>query len=304
MKKKLSILALSATVLLSACGNTSTTKEAQTISSVEQTNAINIEDNQTATSISVDTNDVDDVTTDNETDTLIAELESNYGITEPMSFARGDSTGNWRIARAYTNASADEFVVDYAKAYMQSGDVHFIVNFYLNTTTMLRLNNEILNVRITEYVDKEENDASTIGNGMFLKEESYDMSNGQLFSDESDENAGTVLSYDLVSKVKEVIDDAVGENEKITDVVLNDSTLTICVDLSEANTSILSAKDIALMRISSITDEILDLDDNYTNTWETIVIDFGKEGKAQLNKSMIVNSGYGKYFDYTDDILQ
>ena len=112
------------------------------------------------------------------------------------------------------------------------------------------------------------------------------------------------MSYDLVSKVKEVIDDAVGENEKITDVVLNDSTLTICVDLSEANTSILSAKDIALMRISSITDEILDLDDNYTNTWETIVIDFGKEGKAQLNKSMIVNSGYGKYFDYTDDILQ
>ena len=308
MKKTMSIMMLLATVLLTACSNNSnTTQDINTSSLQESMASTSAESNDVSEISNQNTKELTDSASTNsedEIDSLKAELENNYGITEPMSFARGDATGKWKVERIYTNVPTRQFAVDYAKIYMQSGDIHFIVDFYLNTTTMLRLNNNILDVRTTEYVDKEEHDASLIGNGMLLSEESYDMTNGRLFATESDENAGTASPDDLIAKVREAIDGSVGKDEKITDVVLNGSALTIFVDLSKAETSILSAKDIALMRISSIADDILDLDDQYMNAWETIVLDFGQEGKATLNKGMIINSGYGKYFEFTDDILK
>ena len=241
---------------------------------------------------------------ESENDILKAELKEKYDITEPESFVRGDATGKWRYVLIYNKNTVNKFAVDYAKAYMQSGDIHYIINFYLKTTSMLQLNNDILIVRTTEYVDKEELNASVIGGGLLLSDESYDMTNGQLFSVKSDESAGTVSAEDLISNIKKVIDGGVGKDEKIIDVIFNGSELQIIVDFSKADTSILTARDIALSRISSITDPILDLDDSYTNTWDTIVIDFGDVGKAVLNKKMIHNNGFGKYFEYSDDILK
>lgn len=50
---------------------------------------------------------------------------------------------------------------------------------------------------------------------------------------------------------------------------------------------------------------ILDMGNKYTNTWQTITIDCGSLGKAVFDKSMIVNHGYGNYFDYVDgDLLK
>ena len=238
------------------------------------------------------------------TKALQDELNAKYGVRKPSKFVKGDATGNWRVTTIATGTPTSDFVVDYANAYMASGDVHYIVNFTLKTTTMLRLYSNVLDVKTTEYVDKEEHDASLIGQGYVLFEGSYDTTTGEQFSANVDANAGTVDAESLVEIVKEVIVGQVGSDEKIVDVQFDGSNLTVVVDLSGADTSIISARDIAISRISSITDKILGLDDSFTNTWETITIDFGEIGKAVLDKSMIKNQGYGKFFDYDDSILQ
>lgn len=245
---------------------------------------------------------------DSESDGLSAlkkELDEKYGVTEPTSFVRGDNTGKWRKVVVYNGTPTEDYAVDYAKAYMNDGDIHYIINLGLKTTTMLRTSSlGILDTKTTEYVDKEEHDASIIGEGLLLSEKSFNMETGEEFSSESDANAGTVSDEELIAKVKEVIAGQVGEGEVITDVAFDGSNLTVYVDMSGADTKMFSARDISLSRISSITDQILDLDDSYTNTWETITVDFGEVGKAELNKGMIKNGGLGKYFEFSDDILK
>ena len=121
---------------------------------------------------------------------------------------------------------------------------------------------------------------------------------------EADPEKGTADTDSLITAVKEAVSGAVGEGEEITDVALDGDNLTVFVDLSNADTSKFSAADIALNRLSSITDGILALDDSFTNTWNTVTIDFGDVGSAVLTKDMIKNDGFGKYFDFTDDILK
>ena len=233
-----------------------------------------------------------------EIEALKAELKEKYDISEPSKFAKGDTTGKWRINTVANSTPPNDYAVDYAKAYMSEGDVYYIVNLSLKTTNQFRLNNNILEVYTTEYVDKEEHDASAIGSGMEYSDKYYDMSTGEELTSEADESAGTVESDELITAVKEAIDGAVGEGEKITDVTFDGTTLTVKVDMSGADTSMFSAAEIAEDRISSITDNILELDDKYYNTWEKVTVDFGNIGAITLDKTDVVNNGYGKYFDY------
>ena len=39
-------------------------------------------------------------------------------------------------------------------------------------------------------------------------------------------------------------------------------------------------------------------------SWETITLDFGSAGKAILDKSLVVDQGLGKFFNFSDDILK
>ena len=86
-------------------------------------------------------------------------------------------------------------------------------------------------------------------------------------------------------------------------MTLENSVLTISVDLSGADTSLLSLDDIAYTRVGSITDEVLDLDDVY-DLWNTIILDFGPEGIATFDKSDAEDGPVGRYFDYQDDVLK
>ena len=56
----------------------------------------------------------------------------------------------------------------YYNEYMQDGEIHYIVSFATNTTTVIRTHDGYLSVDVTEYVDKEEHDAATLGSGMLL----------------------------------------------------------------------------------------------------------------------------------------
>lgn len=113
-----------------------------------------------------------------------------------------------------------------------------------------------------------------------------------------------VTSDDLVPAVEAAIEGTVGEGEEITGVTFDGSDLKITVDMSGAKTDMFPVKDIAESRISSITDAILELNDSYYNLWETITIDFGTVGSATLDKTIVVDDGFGKYFDFPVGILK
>lgn len=82
---------------------------------------------------------------------------------------RNDVTGRWRLARVATTISTEEFALDYYKAFFKDDDeVHIIVNFTLNTTTVLNVFGDTISCDIHEYIDKEEHDASVLAGGMLL----------------------------------------------------------------------------------------------------------------------------------------
>lgn len=108
---------------------------------------------------------------------------------------------------------------------------------------------------------------------------------------------------DPINEVKAAAENGIGEGESVTDVILENGVLTISVDLSGADTSLLSLDDIAYTRVGSITDEVLDLDDVY-DLWNTIILDFGLEGTATFDKSEVEDGPVGRYFDYQDDVLK
>ncbi len=108
----------------------------------------------------------------------------------------------------------------------------------------------------------------------------------------------------FVKEIKNLIADDIGEGESITDVKLNDKDLCIQVDISDGDTSILTLDDLAISRTSSITDDILGLED-YDELWETITVDFGNIGKITNSKADIETNEYGlRYFPPENFIIE
>ena len=106
-----------------------------------------------------------------------------------------------------------------------------------------------------------------------------------------------ITEEEYLSLVNDAIAGAVGKNENITDVSLNNKTLTISVDITKANDDAniqFAPEEIAVSRASSITDEILELD---TSLWDTVVVDFGNIGTVTNKKENVIQSEYGNYFD-------
>lgn len=82
---------------------------------------------------------------------------------------RNDITGRWRLARVADTTPTEKYALDYYKAFFKDDDeVHIIVNFTLNTTTVLNVFGDTIFCDIHEYTDKEEHDASALAGGMLL----------------------------------------------------------------------------------------------------------------------------------------
>lgn len=104
-------------------------------------------------------------------DNIIGKSDKDYlEISDQKpSEVRNDVTGNWRKSTISENVDIQEYLLSYEDLYMQEDEVHFIINFNYNTTTVVNKFNGLLFVDINEYVEKEEHDADTLGNGMLLK---------------------------------------------------------------------------------------------------------------------------------------
>lgn len=101
---------------------------------------------------------------------------------------RTDKTGNWKKVVDSKNFNMPENAIAYAEEYMENGEIHYLVSFATNTTTMINDLGGMLFVNITEYKDKEEHSADTIGNGMIYKSYNVYKDDGTIEDlDEADE---------------------------------------------------------------------------------------------------------------------
>ena len=245
-----------------------------------------------------------------EKEKLQFELKEKYGINKPLDFQQDFSTNGQKYVVISNETPPSSYAVKYANAYMEPGDLHYICNLYLNTTTKIGIidipledGDYTVKVETHEYERLEEMDVRTIGEGMLLTTEHFSYNTGKEFTAETDETAGTVSVDDLVSSVEEIIADAVSD-EEVLSVSFDGKDLCIKDDLSNVDLGVLPARDFAESQISSITDSVLELEDEYYNTWETVTVDFGSVGKATFDKSMVVDNGYGKFFQYDGNALQ
>ena len=158
----------------------------------------------------------------------------------------------------------------------------------------------LLDVTIYEYVDKEEHDAKVLFSGMVLDEYFIDIDSGEILNAQETTSTKEVSPDNFIADVKDVIQGAISSKvEAITDVVLENGDLCVYVDFSKADPSPLTLEDLALSRTSSITDAILELKD-YDELWETITIDFGDVGHITNSKVDMQNNSVGRYFPAED----
>jgi len=83
---------------------------------------------------------------------------------------RNDKTGKWKKVVTSKAFDVEEDGKGYHEEYMNKDEIHFIVSFATNTTTVIREDLGIITAEVHEYEDKEEHDAKTLGSGMLLKE--------------------------------------------------------------------------------------------------------------------------------------
>ena len=135
-------------LLLTACGN-------------------NSEDNSEEVTEEQEVEEVE--STDDKDNTELPDGLKNLRVTD----VRNDNTGNWKKVVDSKNFNMPENAIAYYEEYMEEGEIHYLISFATNTTTMINDLNGLLYVNITEYENKEEHSADTIGGGMTLK--SYDI---------------------------------------------------------------------------------------------------------------------------------
>lgn len=111
------------------------------------------------------------------------DFNNSLGDTTPTFYkkVRNDTTENWRMLVCYSSENMKDHIVDYYNAYAESdNEVHFIVNLYLKTTTVINNFGGELYVDVHEYVDKEEHDAKILGGGMLLESYTVNLSSGKI----------------------------------------------------------------------------------------------------------------------------
>lgn len=102
---------------------------------------------------------------------------------------------------------------------------------------------------------------------------------------------------DIISFLYEINEGNLGKDETITDITYSNRTITIYVDLNSDDFGL------AIVRANGITDAILE-NENFDDKWDKIKLVFDGIGYIEYDKSMIVESDYGRYMDMKDSMLK
>lgn len=106
--------------------------------------------------------------------------EKDISFFEPILDVPNDSTNSWKISTISKPIDINKYACEYCKQYIKKGDkVHYVVNFSLKTTSSIRDYGDSVDVTTTEYVEGEEHDASTLGEGMLYSEYLIDKKTGK-----------------------------------------------------------------------------------------------------------------------------
>ncbi len=92
-----------------------------------------------------------------------------------------DTSEKWRLAMIAENIDIQTYALEYYKNYFKSDDeIHIIINETLHTTTKIFIWQNMLDVTITEYVDKEEQDATIACSGELIAEYHVNIGTGEI----------------------------------------------------------------------------------------------------------------------------
>lgn len=92
-----------------------------------------------------------------------------------------DMSEKWRLVMIAENIDIQTYALEYYKNYFKSDDeVHIIINEALHTTTKIFIWQNMLDVTITEYMDKEEQDANIACSGKLLAEYHINIGTGEI----------------------------------------------------------------------------------------------------------------------------
>lgn len=165
------ILLLAAAALLTACSGSASSSTAASASSEAVSSETTAVSSEAAESESTPASDS-------------ASAENVHvidGVTFIIREVPNDKTGNWRFASISESFDMSEHALEYYKeCFSSDSEVHFIINEADNTTTQINYAFGNLDVMVRERVDKEEFDATTLGNGSIQAEYFVDVSTGEI----------------------------------------------------------------------------------------------------------------------------
>ena len=130
-------------------------------------------------SSTVETSTEQEITSEEPEETKIP-MPDNVDITLAKT-VNDDVTGKWRLSRVATSVFVTDYAVAYYENYFESDDeIHIIINFSTNTTSIVRKVANLLDITVHEHVDKEECSAKTLGSGMVYGEYHVHLDTGEV----------------------------------------------------------------------------------------------------------------------------
>ena len=111
-------------------------------------------------------------------------LKNDISLTWLTSDVKNDTTGKWRVSECLTDQQPTEWAKQYYDAYFESDDeVHFVINFTLNTSNSIKVFGDEMFIDTFEYVEGEEHDANTLCSGMLYHSYQIDKNTGEVIDD-------------------------------------------------------------------------------------------------------------------------
>lgn len=165
------ILMLAAAMLLTACSGSASSSTAASASS----EAVSSETTP-ASSVAVASESISSGSESSAEDTHVID-----GVTFIIREVPNDATGNWRFASISESFDMSEHALEYySECFGSDSEIHYIINEADNTTTQISYAFGNLDVIVRDHVDKEEFDATTLGNGSIQAEYFVDISTGEI----------------------------------------------------------------------------------------------------------------------------
>lgn len=196
MKRRLVLLMIGLAVGLTACGGSSSPKEepaAETAPAAEPEEAEEVQEEPAEEPEEEKVEETAEETDEEVPEETEAEAEVKEAAEAPapkedfpydVTFykeVRNDKTGRWRMGVMAEAVQVQDIALDYWNHFAESNDeVHIVVNFAYNTTTVINRYGDTLVMDVHEYVDGEEHNADIAGSGQYLGTFTVDCTTGEV----------------------------------------------------------------------------------------------------------------------------